>query len=74
MSAAAFAVCSFVCLPSRKRTPSLRLPFSVQDLPDVAAMERISECWRPFRSLGSYFLWKVEVPRGNGAVKKKKKV
>lgn len=34
-------------------------------------MARIAECWRPYRSVGSYYMWRVEVPRS--AQKKEKK-
>ena len=47
----------------------------MQELPDPAAMARLAEPWRPFRSLGSYLMWKVEVaraPNGSGSKKAKK--
>lgn len=31
----------------------------LQDLPDAAKMHSIAEKWRPFASLGSYYMWKV---------------
>jgi 3-methyladenine DNA glycosylase/8-oxoguanine DNA glycosylase len=43
----------------------------VQELPDAAAMGRISERWRPFRSVGCYYMWRVEVPRTVGRSKGK---
>ena len=48
----------------------------MQELPDPVAMARLAEPWRPFRSLGSYLMWKVEVaraPNGSGSKSKKAK-
>lgn len=45
----------------------------LQDLPDAEAMQRISDRWRPFRSIGSYYMWRVEVPRALQKKKAKKK-
>ncbi|KAL4452029.1 hypothetical protein ABPG75_007691 [Micractinium tetrahymenae] len=45
-------------------------PLLSQELPDAAAMEALAEKWRPFRSVGSYFMWKVEAPRGSAGGKK----
>ena len=36
----------------------------MQELPSPAKMHEIAKAWRPYASLGSYFMWKVEVPRG----------
>ncbi|MFO0586602.1 MAG: DNA-3-methyladenine glycosylase [Polyangiaceae bacterium] len=33
--------------------------FGLRDLPDPATMERLSEKWRPFRSVGCWYLWRV---------------
>ncbi len=44
----------------------------LQDLPDAGAMERIAEPWRPFRSVGCYYMWRVEVPRSLGRATKTK--
>ena len=41
----------------------------MQAVPSVEQMEAISEKWRPYRSLGSYYMWRVPTPR---APKKKK--
>ncbi|KAL4452033.1 hypothetical protein ABPG75_007695 [Micractinium tetrahymenae] len=44
--------------------------YGLKELPDAAAMEALAEKWRPFRSVGSYFMWKVEAPRGSAGGKK----
>jgi DNA-3-methyladenine glycosylase II len=31
----------------------------MQALPSVEQMEAIAERWRPYRSLGSYYMWRV---------------
>ncbi len=33
--------------------------FGLDDLPDPAAMERLSSHWRPFRSVACWYLWRV---------------
>ena len=35
----------------------------VQAMPSVEQMEAIAEKWRPYRSLGSFMMWRVETPR-----------
>lgn len=40
-----------------------RLAPPPQDLPDTAEMEAIAAPWRPFRSAGAYYMWRVEAPR-----------
>lgn len=43
------------------------LPHAPQDLPSPAEMHELAAAWRPYASLGSYFMWKVEAPRGGGS-------
>jgi DNA-3-methyladenine glycosylase II len=33
--------------------------FGLDDLPDATTMVRLSEHWRPYRSIGSWYLWRV---------------
>lgn len=35
------------------------LPWLVQEAPSPQEMERLTDCWRPYRSLGSFFMWRV---------------
>ena len=45
-----------------------------QDLPSPAKMHEVAAAWRPYASLGSYFMWKVDAPRaGSGGSSKKRK-
>jgi DNA-3-methyladenine glycosylase II len=37
---------------------SMRAAYNLEDAPDVATMERIAECWRPYRSGGTWYLWR----------------
>lgn len=48
-------------------------PRWVQELPSPTAMEAVAESWRPYRSLGTYFMWKVDVPRSSPGKSKKAK-
>ena len=43
----------------------------MQELPKPAEMEEITDSWRPYRSLGSYYMWQVETDRRSPAKKKK---
>lgn len=43
----------------------------MQEPPKPAEMEEITDSWRPFRSLGSYCMWRVETDRRSPAKKKK---
>lgn len=37
-------------------------------LPDAARMTRLAECWRPYRSVGSWYMWRaVDLERGEKA-------
>lgn len=47
--------------------------FGLKELPGAAEMAALAEAWRPFRSVGCYYMWKVEVPRSNGGGGKKAK-
>ena len=29
----------------------------LQEAPSIEKMQELTECWRPYRSLGSYFMW-----------------
>ncbi|KAL4437561.1 hypothetical protein ABPG77_003542 [Micractinium sp. CCAP 211/92] len=51
----------------------MQVLYGLKELPDAAAMEAVAEKWRPFRSLGSYYMWKVEVPRAGSKKKQKGK-
>jgi DNA-3-methyladenine glycosylase II len=33
--------------------------FGLGELPDAAKMESLSRAWRPYRSLGSWYLWRI---------------
>lgn len=44
--------------------------YSLKELPSAAQMEVVAEQWKPYRSVGSYYMWRVEVPK---AVRAKKK-
>lgn len=46
--------------------------YQFKDLPTASEMEELSECWRPYRSLGSYYMWKVDAPRTASSKKGKK--
>lgn len=50
--------------------------YGLKELPSADAMHRIAEKWRPFASLGSYYMWKVPTEKkagGGGKAKKAKK-
>ena len=47
------------CVPAPPRPPVL----VHQALPSPAEMEAVAEAWRPYRSVGSYYMWRVEVPK-----------
>jgi hypothetical protein len=38
--------------------------YDLTELPDAVAMEMLTQHWRPYRTVGSYFMWRVEVPHG----------
>ncbi len=40
--------------------------YQLRELPTPAQMETVAEAWRPWRSVGSYYMWRVETPRGAG--------
>lgn len=44
--------------------------FQLKELPSKAQMEAVAEKWRPWRSVGSYYMWRVEVPRTMNRKKK----
>ncbi|GAB4819203.1 hypothetical protein N2152v2_006249 [Parachlorella kessleri] len=50
----------------------MQVLYDLKDLPDAGAMERIAEPWRPFRSVGCYYMWRVEVSRSLGRATKTK--
>jgi DNA-3-methyladenine glycosylase II len=37
---------------------SMKAAYGLEDLPDPETMERIAEPWRPYRSAGSWYLWR----------------
>ena len=43
--------------------------YGLRELPTPAQMEAVAEQWRPWRSVGSYYMWKVEAPRAAGKKK-----
>lgn len=47
--------------------------YGLKELPSPTAMEAVAESWRPYRSLGTYFMWKVDVPRSSPGKSKKAK-
>lgn len=46
--------------------------YGLRELPTPKQMEVVAEKWKPWRSVGSYYMWRVEVPKSIGAGKKKK--
>ena len=38
---------------------SFHIGCTMQELPDAKKMEEVAQCWRPYRSLGSYLMWQV---------------
>lgn len=46
--------------------------YGLRDLPGPAEMARVAEAWRPYRSVGSYYMWRVETVKGGGKKGKKK--
>jgi DNA-3-methyladenine glycosylase II len=44
--------------------------YNLKELPSAAQMEVVAEQWKPFRSVGSYYMWRVEVPKAARAKKK----
>ncbi|MBF6599685.1 MAG: DNA-3-methyladenine glycosylase 2 family protein [Dehalococcoidia bacterium] len=37
---------------------AMQQAYRLDDPPDAATMERIAECWRPYRSAGTWYLWR----------------
>jgi DNA-3-methyladenine glycosylase II len=37
---------------------SMQKAYRLEDPPDAETMERIAECWRPYRSAGTWYLWR----------------
>ena len=48
----------------------MQVLYGLRDLPTPAQMEAVADRWRPWRSVGSYYMWRVEVLK---AAKKMKK-
>lgn len=51
------------------------VPFNVttchlQDLPDAAKMEALTASWRPWRSIGSWYMWRLTETEGKRTPKK----
>eukprot|EP00887_Chlorella_sp_A99_P007764 scaffold20.g7764.t1 len=36
--------------------------YGLRELPTPADMQRLTQAWAPYRSVGSYYMWRVEVP------------
>jgi len=34
--------------------------YGLAELPDAATLERLAEPWRPYRSIGSWYLWRIQ--------------
>ena len=43
-----------------------------QEPPKPAEMEQLTDKWRPYRSLGSYFMWRAIAKKGASAKSAKK--
>ena len=41
----------------------VRNQYALTDLPDKAALTRIGELWRPYRSIGTWFIWRSFGPK-----------
>ena len=41
---------------------SLLTPNALQEMPGEAKMVELTEAWRPYRSLGSWLMWRVPPP------------
>ena len=44
----------------------------LQAPPKADEMERLSQAWRPYRSLGSFYMWRLLAKKGASAPKKAK--
>lgn len=53
----------------------MQLLYGLKELPSPAEMEALAEIWRPYRSVGSFYMWKVGEMMGErkGGEKKRKK-
>eukprot|EP00877_Chromochloris_zofingiensis_P011900 jgi/Chrzof1/6964/Cz02g05210.t1 len=51
----------------------MQVLYGLKSLPSPAEMQRISECWRPFRSVGCYYMWKVPMTTTSPGRKSSKK-
>jgi DNA-3-methyladenine glycosylase II len=38
----------------------VQVAYGLDDLPDPATMEGIADPWRPYRSAGAWYLWRVQ--------------
>jgi DNA-3-methyladenine glycosylase II len=47
--------------------------YGLKELPSPDTMHRIAEKWRPFASLGSYYMWKAPVEKASSSKAKKSK-
>ncbi|KAK9830022.1 hypothetical protein WJX72_009248 [[Myrmecia] bisecta] len=47
--------------------------YRLKALPEAAEMERLTDAWRPYRSLGSYYMWRVPTQRASSTPGKKKR-
>lgn len=51
----------------------MQAAYGLRDLPSPTEMERVAAAWQPYRSVGSYYMWRVETVKGGGGGKKGKK-
>ena len=40
----------------------VRDEFGLKELPSAADLERIAEKWRPYRSIGTWYIWRSKGP------------
>jgi len=51
----------------------MQLLYGLKELPSPAEMESLAETWRPYRSVGSFYMWKVAEMMGERKGKEKKR-
>lgn len=51
----------------------MQILYGLKDLPNAKQMAELAERWRPWRSVGSYYMWRVEKPTVRGASAKRRK-
>lgn len=71
LSAAALgSTCIPACSHARIFQKKTSAVISVQELPDVAKMEALTASWRPWRSIGSWYMWRLTEAEGKRSPKK----